>query len=241
MGTKNGIVKKTKLEEFKNLRKNGLNAITLRDGDELLKVKMTKGDADIIVVTQNGMAVKFNETDVRPMGRTASGVKAITLKEDDIAVCMDIATPDEELLVVSENGYGKRTPTSEYKVQNRGGKGLITYKITEKTGKVIGATVCKSDDELMLINSNGIAIRINVSDISITGRSAMGVKLMRTLEEEQVVTIAKITGNEEADEKEEQISLESSEISINEEDGDSSNNASLNELLNRAMDEDTEK
>ncbi|MGV3026677.1 DNA gyrase subunit A [Clostridium thermobutyricum] len=241
MGTKNGIVKKTKLEEFKNLRKNGLNAITLRDGDELLKVKMTKGDADIIVVTQNGMAVKFNETDVRPMGRTASGVKAITLKEDDIAVCMDIATPDEELLVVSENGYGKRTPTSEYKVQNRGGKGLITYKITEKTGKVIGATVCKSDDELMLINSNGIAIRINVSDISITGRSAMGVKLMRTLEEEQVVTIAKITGNEEADEKEKQISLESSEISINEEDGDSSNNASLNELLNRAMDEDTEK
>ncbi|MGL4875962.1 MAG: DNA gyrase subunit A, partial [Clostridium sp.] len=161
MGTKNGIVKKTRLEEFKNLRKNGLIALNLRDGDELLKVKMTRGDANIILVTQNGMAVKFNEKDVRSMGRAASGVKAINLKEDDKAVCMDIATDEEELLVVSENGYGKRTGVSEYKVQNRGGKGLITYKISDKTGKIVGATVCNSEDELMMINSNGVAIRIN--------------------------------------------------------------------------------
>ncbi|MDS0527941.1 DNA gyrase subunit A [Clostridium sp. SHJSY1] len=197
MGTKQGIVKKTPLEDFKNLRKNGLIAIFLRDGDELLKVKITRGDAKIVMVTQNGYAVKFNEADVRAMGRTASGVKAINLKGDDIAVCMDIAVDEEELLVISENGFGKRTPISEYKVQNRGGVGLITYKISEKTGKVVGATMCKEDDELMLINTSGVAIRINVKDISVTSRSTMGVRLMRTSEDEKVVAITKISGNGE--------------------------------------------
>jgi len=192
MGTKKGIVKKTPISEFKNLRKNGLIAISLKDGDELLKVKNTHGDANIMVITQNGYAVKFNEKNVRPMGRTASGVKAINLKDDDIAVCMDIAVDGEELLVISENGYGKRTPITAYKIQNRGGVGLITYKISEKTGKLVGATICKVDDELMLINSSGVAIRINVSDISVTSRSAMGVTLMRTHEDEKVVAIAKI-------------------------------------------------
>ena len=206
MGTKNGIVKKTSLEEFKNLRKNGLIAINLRDGDELLKVKMTKGDANIIMVTQNGLAIKFNESDVRPMGRTASGVKAISLSDDDMAVCMDIAVDEEDLLVVSENGFGKRTPISEYKIQNRGGKGLLTYKINDKTGKLIGATMCKAEDELMMINTSGIAIRINVDDVSVSGRATMGVKLMRTLEEEQVVVITKISNDyqdEESDEAQE--------------------------------------
>jgi len=192
MGTKNGIVKKTPISEFKNLRKNGLIAISLKDGDELLKVKNTHGDANIMVITQNGYAVKFNEKNVRSMGRTASGVKAINLKNDDIAVCVDIAVDGEELLVISENGYGKRTPITAYKLQNRGGVGLITYKISDKTGKLVGATICKVDDELMLINSNGVAIRINVSDISVTSRSAMGVTLMRTNEDEKVVAIAKI-------------------------------------------------
>ena len=195
MGTKQGIVKKTPLEEFKNLRKSGLIAISLREGDELLKVKVTKGDANLIMITQNGYAVKFNESDVRPMGRSASGVKAINLKDNDKAVCLDIAVEDEELLVISENGYGKRTPINQYKVQNRGGVGLITYKITDKTGKLVGATMCKDGDELMLINSSGVAIRINVSDISITNRAAMGVRLMRTTEEEIVVAISKITGS----------------------------------------------
>ncbi|MGL5152074.1 MAG: DNA gyrase subunit A [Clostridium sp.] len=203
MGTKKGIVKKTPLGEFKNLRKNGLIAINLRDGDELLKVKITKGDADIIIVTQNGLAVKFNETNVRPMGRTASGVRSINLGEDDVAVCMDIAVEGEELLVISENGFGKRTPVSEYKRQNRGGKGLITYKISEKTGKLVGATICKVDDELMMINSSGVAIRINVKDISVTSRSAMGVTLMRTKEQQTVVAIAKISGSDEDDIQEE--------------------------------------
>ena len=201
MGTKGGIVKKTPISEFKNLRKNGLIAISLKDGDELLKVKNTYGDANIMVVTQNGYAVKFNEKDVRSMGRTASGVKAINLKEDDVAVCIDIAVDGEELLVISENGYGKRTPISEYKLQNRGGVGLITYKISEKTGKLAGATICKVDDELMLINSSGVAIRINVSDISVTSRSAMGVTLMRTIEDEKVVAIAKILSSYDSDDQ----------------------------------------
>lgn len=205
MGTKQGIVKKTGLSEFKNLRKNGLIAISLKDGDELLKVKNTYGDANIMMVTQNGYAVKFSEKDVRPMGRTASGVKAINLKDDDIAVCMDIAVEGEELLVISENGYGKRTPISEYKLQNRGGVGLITYKISEKTGKLSGATICKVEDELMLINSSGVAIRINVSDISVTSRSAMGVTLMRTTEEEKIVAIAKILSSEDSDDIEESV------------------------------------
>ena len=218
MGTKQGIVKKTPLSEFKNIRKSGLIALNLREGDELLKVKVTRGDANIIIVTQNGYAIRFNEKDVRAMGRGASGVKAITLREDDIAVCMDIAVDGEELLVVSENGYGKRTPVIEYKIQNRGGMGLKTYKITERTGKLVCATVCKTEDELMIINSNGIAIRINISEISITGRATMGVRLMRTKEDEYVVALAKIlsSGNEDDNEVSENEEVITSEESLNE-------------------------
>lgn len=194
MCTKQGIVKKTCLSEFKNLRRKGLIALSLKDGDELLKVKVTYGDADIMIVTEKGYSIRFNEKDVRAMGRNAAGVKAITLRENDIAVCMDIVVKGEKVLVISENGYGKRTNIEEYKLQNRGGMGLITYKLTEKTGKVVGATICKDDDEIMLINSNGVAIRVNVADISITSRATMGVKVMRTLENESVVAIAKISG-----------------------------------------------
>ena len=206
MATKKGLVKKTHLSEFKNLRKNGLIAISLREGDELLKVKVTRGDADIVIVSEHGNAIKFNEQDVRAMGRTAAGVKSMNLRDDDIAVCMDIAVDDEDLLVISENGFGKRTPLVEYKRQNRGGVGLITYKISEKTGKVVGATVCKSEDELMLINTSGVAIRINVSDVSVTSRATMGVRLMRTSDEEKIVAIAKISGRDVED-KDQQLTL----------------------------------
>ena len=206
MATKKGLVKKTPLSEFKNLRKNGLIAISLREGDELLKVKVTRGDADIVIVSEHGNAIKFNEQDVRAMGRTAAGVKSMNLRDDDIAVCMDIAVDDEDLLVISENGFGKRTPLVEYKRQNRGGVGLITYKISEKTGKVVGATVCKAEDELMLINTSGVAIRINVSDVSVTSRATMGVRLMRTSDEERIAAIAKISASE-MQEKDQQLSL----------------------------------
>ncbi len=223
MATKNGIVKKTHISEFKNLRKNGLIALSLKDNDELLKVKNTYGDANIMIVTQNGYAVRFNEKNVRAMGRTASGVKAINLKDDDVAFCMDIAVDGEELLVISENGFGKRTPVSEYKVQNRGGVGLITYKISEKTGKLTGATICKVDDELMLINSSGVAIRINVADISVTNRSAMGVTLMRTTEDEKVVAIAKILSSDDSEEDEEKLESNTTPETIEENSSESNN------------------
>lgn len=214
MTTQQGIIKKTRLKEYAAIRKNGLNAIGLREGDELLKVKVTHGDAEIIMVTKYGYSIKFNEKDVRPMGRNASGVKAITLRADDIAVAMDIIVPGEELLVVSEEGYGKRTKVEEYPIQNRGGKGVKTYKITEKTGFVVSARVCKGEDELMLINSSGVAIRINVQDISITSRSAMGVRLMRTNEEQKIVAIAKITISEEGLEEEAVDQEDSKEVDI---------------------------
>jgi DNA gyrase subunit A len=213
MATKQGIIKKTELKDFASIRKNGLIAISLKDGDELLKVKVTRGDAEIVIVTQEGYAIRFSETDVRPMGRTASGVKALTLREDDIAVSMDIVVPDQELLVVSENGFGKRTPMEEYGIQSRGGKGLKTYKVAEKTGRLVGARVVKDGDELMLINNNGVAIRMEVSGISITSRSTMGVTLMRTGEEEQIVALAKIPSNEEI----EKVSSEGSEKESNKE------------------------
>ncbi|CDM67205.1 DNA gyrase subunit A [Clostridium bornimense] len=192
MGTKKGIVKRTSLDNFKNIRKSGLNAITLREEDELISVKLTSGNDDIMMFTSEGYSIRFKETDVREMGRMASGVKGISLRENDSVVAMEVVDPELKVLVVSENGLGKRTNVDEYKVQYRGGMGIITYKTNEKTGKVIGAKMVSDDDELMLINSKDIAIRINASDISVTGRSTMGVKLMKTEEEVTVIAIAKI-------------------------------------------------
>lgn len=192
MGTKKGLIKKTSLSEYSSIRKNGLNAINLKEDDELISVRVTTENCQIIYVTKNGYAIRFNESDIRSLGRTASGVRAINLREDDEVVGMEVATKNQDLLVVSENGYGKRTHIEEYTLQKRGGKGLITYKISEKTGKVIGARLVSNEEELMLINTNGIAIRINVSDISTTSRNAMGVTLMKTTEEEKVVAMAKV-------------------------------------------------
>jgi len=190
--TANGIVKKTGLEDYSNIRKNGLIAINLREGDELLNVKFTRGDADLILVTQDGYSIKFNENEIRTMGRTASGVKGIDLRSGDTCVSFDIAVEGEDLLVVSESGLGKRTPISEYHLQRRGGKGLITYKVSSRTGPVVGARSCSQDDELMLINSDGVAIRISIAEISETSRNTMGVKLMKTSETTKVVSMAKI-------------------------------------------------
>jgi len=190
--TANGIVKKTGLEDYSNIRKNGLIAINLREGDELLNVKFTRGDADLILVTQDGYSIKFNENEIRTMGRTASGVKGIDLRSGDTCVSFDIAVDGEDLLVVSESGLGKRTPISEYHLQRRSGKGLITYKVSSKTGPVVGARSCSQEDELMLINSDGVAIRISIAEISETSRNTMGVKLMKTSETTKVVSMAKI-------------------------------------------------
>lgn len=199
MGTKKGIVKKTSLMDYSAIRKNGLNAITLREDDELIGVRMTNGASEIMMFTQKGYAIRFKEKDVRAMGRTASGVKGMTLREDDIVVSMDIAVSGHDVLVISENGFGKRTPVEEYTLHGRGGKGMITYKVSEKTGKIVGARVVQNEDEIMLINTSNVAIRLNVSGISVTSRNAMGVTLMRTLEEEKVVAIAKIMASEDKD------------------------------------------
>lgn len=210
MGTRQGLIKKTQVSQYSSIRKNGLNAINLREDDELIGVRMTTGESEILVFTKNGYAIRFNERDVRPMGRTATGVKAITLRKEDIAVAMDIVCEGQDVLVISENGFGKRTPVSEYTPHRRGGKGMITYKITEKTGAIVGARVVKDEDEMMLVNSSNVAIRLNVSGISTTSRNAMGVTLMRTDEEQKVVAIAKINYDENVEkidkEKDDEIS-----------------------------------
>nr|WP_314495128.1 DNA gyrase subunit A [uncultured Peptostreptococcus sp.] len=195
--TKSGIVKKTPISDFKNINKSGLIAINLKDGDELIGVNRTSGEEDIILVTENGMSIRFNENDVRAMGRTATGVKGITLSKGDQVVSMDLISNGSDLLVVSEKGFGKRTETEEYRPQIRAGKGIKTYNINSKTGKLVGATLVNEDDEMMMINSDGVLIRIRVNEISIFGRVTSGVKLMKTDEEVEVVSIAKLKGEDE--------------------------------------------
>ncbi len=192
MATKNGIVKKTRISEFKNINKSGLIAINLKDGDELIGVKMANGEEEIMLVTKDAMSIRFSEKDVRPMGRAATGVKGITLAKEDIVVSMDLVSEGKDLLVISENGFGKRSDIDEYRAQIRSGKGIKTYNITSKTGKIVGATLVNEDDEIMMINSDGVLIRIRVDEISIYGRITSGVKLMRTDEEVEVVSIAKL-------------------------------------------------
>jgi len=195
--TKKGIVKKTKKDEFKNINKSGLIAIGLRDDDELIGVKTTDGNQDVLLVTEKAMSIRFNENDIRHMGRTAMGVKGITLSKSDIVVSMNVCSEGTDVLVVSQYGFGKRTDIEEYRSQIRSGKGIKTYNITEKTGTIIGAEMVNEDDEIMIINSNGVLIRLKVNEISLLGRVTSGVKLIKTNEEVNVVSIAKINIDEE--------------------------------------------
>jgi len=201
MCTKKGIIKKTPVTEYKNVRKNGLNAITIREDDELIEVKTTDNTRDIFMVTRNGMCIRFKDTDVRSMGRMASGVKGITLKKDDEVIGMQMNTQGDSLLVVSENGMGKRTSLEEFKPQYRGGMGHICYKVTEKTGKLIGVKAVTDEHEIMMISSEGIVIRINCKTISEIGRNTSGVKLMNVDTEKNVkiVSIAKVRESETQD------------------------------------------
>lgn len=194
--TKLGTIKKTKLKEFRRSKRNGLIAISLNDGDELISVRITAGEDEMMIVTKEGMAIRFNETDVRHMGRSAAGVRGIKLKDGDNVVSMNKVEEGDELLIVSENGYGKRTGLSEYKLQNRGGVGIKTYKVTKKTGIIAGAVIVNPEDEMMLINSDGVLIRIAVDQISTLGRVTSGVTLMKTTDESYVVSMAKIAAEE---------------------------------------------
>lgn len=194
MGTKNGLIKKTALTEYNSARKTGLLAITLKDDDELIDVRLTDGEDNVVMVTKKGMSITFDEKDVRPVGRTAQGVIGIRLDEDDSVIGMEsiISNIKGTLLAITENGFGKRTELEEYRVQNRGGRGVITYKITPKTGDIVGIRIATDEEDVMLITDNGTIIRLNVKDISILGRATQGVTLMRT-NEGKVVSIEKIS------------------------------------------------
>ncbi len=197
MGTKNGLIKKTALTEYNSARKTGLLAITLKDEDELIDVRLTDGEDNVVLVTKKGMSITFDEKDVRPVGRTAQGVIGIRLDEEDSVIGMDsiISNIKGTLLAITENGFGKRTELDEYRVQNRGGRGVITYKITPKTGDIVGIRIATDEEDVMLITDNGTIIRLKVKDISILGRSTQGVTLMRT-NEGKVVSIEKISTEE---------------------------------------------
>jgi DNA gyrase subunit A len=194
MATKNGMVKKTPMMEYANVRKNGLQAIVLREDDELIEVKATDNSKDIFLITKMGQCIRFNETDVRVTGRVSMGVIGMKLNDDDEVVGMQMDTQGEKLLIVSENGMGKRTPIDEFTPQKRGGKGVLCYKITEKTGKIVGAKLVHDDHDIMIITNEGIVIRISVEDISVIGRNTSGVKLMNIDQESdiRVASIAKV-------------------------------------------------
>ncbi|NGQ96544.1 DNA gyrase subunit A [Brevibacillus sp. SYP-B805] len=197
--TKKGIVKKTELSAFEHIRKGGLIAVNLREDDELIGVRLTDGHQEIIMGTKNGMSVRFPESDVRTIGRNATGVKGITLDEDDDVIGMDIVKPNAEVLIVTAKGYGKRTPVEEYRVQSRGGKGIKTHNVTERSGRVVGLKVVEPNEDLMIITTSGIIIRLEVKGISVMGRYTQGVKLIRIEENEEVVSVEKVPPNEDAE------------------------------------------
>ena len=196
--TRDGIIKKTALTEYNSARKTGLLSITLKGEDELIDVRLTDGEDNIVLVTRKGIAITFGEKDVRPMGRVSQGVIGIRLNKDDYVIGMEsiIAGSKSTLLAITENGFGKRTELDEYRVQTRGGKGVITYKITPKTGDIVGIRIVEESDDVMLITDTGTIIRLNVSEISVLGRSTQGVTLMRT-NEGKVVSIEKVPEQEE--------------------------------------------
>lgn len=191
MATGNGLIKKTALNEYSSSKRTGLLAITLKEDDELIDVRLTDGEDNVVLVTKKGMCITFDEKDVRPVGRTAQGVLGIRLDNDDAVIGMEsvIGGKNATLLAITENGFGKRTELEEYRVQNRGGKGVITYKITPKTGNIVGIRIANGDEDVMMITDTGTIIRLNVSEVSVLGRSTQGVTLMRTNDGGKVVSI----------------------------------------------------
>ena len=208
MATKSGIVKKTPIQDYANVRKTGLAATSLKDDDELIEVKFTDNKKDIILVTKYGQCIRFKDTDVRSTGRVSMGVRGINLSDGDEIIGMQLCSQGDYLLIVSEKGMGKRTSMSEFSVQNRGGKGVKCYKITEKTGNVVGVKAVNDDNEVMMITTEGIIIRISCSDISILGRITSGVKLMNLDEKVSVASIAKVREKEDKTEGNEQEEAE---------------------------------
>lgn len=200
MCTRKGIMKKTPLEEFQRSNRNGLIAISLKEDDELIGVELTDGSCNIICVARNGKAIMFSESDIRSMGRIAQGVRAMNLEDEDEIVSMMIADSEKDVLIISERGYGKRTPIAEYNLQTRGGKGSRTYKITEKTGRLVGGKVVSNEDEIMIVNIDGTLIRMEVKGISVLSRVTSGVRLMKTAENQDIASFEKIEISEDEEE-----------------------------------------
>ncbi|MBR4314586.1 MAG: DNA gyrase subunit A [Lachnospiraceae bacterium] len=190
--TKNGLIKKTKLSEFESVRQNGLKALNIKDGDELIAAKITNGNDDIFLITKQGLCMRFNEDSLRDMGRTAAGVRGIKVKAGDELIAMLVSNEGKELLLVTENGVGKRTDASEFSTKGRGGKGMICYKPNEKAGTLVGAELVNGDEDLMIINEKGLVVRTPMKDIRVMGRSAAGVRIMKSDEDAKVTSITKI-------------------------------------------------
>lgn len=201
--TKHGVVKKTPLDDFSNIRKVGLIAIVLRDQDELVGVRMTDGDRQIVMGTRTGMSIRFAEQEVRAMGRASTGVKGITLSKGDEVIDMDIVEENDDVLIVTSKGYGKRTPMSEYRIQSRGGKGIKTLNLTPKNGSVVGLKVVKEDQDLMIITESGTLIRTSMEGISTMGRNTQGVRLIHIREDDEVATVTRVEKSEESSEENE--------------------------------------
>lgn len=216
--TRSGVVKKTPIEDYINIRKGGLIAVHLREDDTLIDVKLTDGHQEVIMGTAQGMSIRFPESDVRSMGRAATGVKGITLDEDDQVIGMDVVDPEQDVLIVTTKGYGKRTPVSEYRIQSRGGKGIKTINVTEKNGSVVSLKVVKDEEDLMIITSSGTLIRTSMSGISTMGRNTQGVKLINIREDDSVATVCRSDKSEEEpnDEEGEDSSSENVGADVNE-------------------------
>ena len=204
MATKKGQVKKTPLEQYSRPRTNGINAITIREDDELLEAKLTTGNSQVMLAVKSGKAIRFEEEKTRPMGRNASGVRGISLgsKNDEVVGMIAVDEGDSEVLVVSENGYGKRSSIEDYRITNRGGKGVKTINITEKTGKLVAIKNVTDDDDLMIINKSGIAIRMAVADLRVMGRATQGVRLIKVREDDAIAAVAKAMKDEDAEDVE---------------------------------------
>ena len=213
MATEKGLVKKTPITDYANVRKTGLAAITLREDDRLIEVKITDNEEDIVLVTKYGQCIRFNEKDVRATGRTSMGVRGMNLSDRDEVIAMQMSTQGSDLLIVSEKGMGKRTSLEEFTTQNRGGKGVKCYKITEKTGNVVGMKAVNEDNEIMIINTEGIIIRMQCADISVLGRVTSGVKLINLAEGDTVASVAKVRkASAEIDGEKVEISEDDEEI-----------------------------
>jgi DNA gyrase subunit A len=198
-GTRLGVVKKTALSAYGNVRTVGLNAMNVADGDELIDVRITSGDDEIVMASRGGMAIRFKEADARPMGRATGGVRGLRLKKDDIVVGMVVADPGATLLTVSEKGLGKRTVIDEYRLQKRGGSGVINLRLSERTGRVVTIRAVQEDEQLMMITRKGVVNRQRVSEISLIGRATQGVKLMNLDDGDSLVDVARIIVEDEVD------------------------------------------